>query len=411
MRVKTYISALAVLAILLSAPSPAMSEAEWLAEFWISYGNDSGQAIVGADRNATGNYEAGYDEEATFLSGSKITAYFYHSEWGRANNYYWMDIQDTSLPKEWNFYVASRYPGVHTVVWNLTKAPDTLGLVLVDNYTGVAVDMKAEASYSYTNVSTSPRSFTVKADGSIGMDADAGAGMEGASDTNPPETGITTALPAFTNSLPIAIAYAGTDDVTSTDALEFSCNVDSGAWSEWTKDKSTSLAGLSDGSHTFSVKARDEAGNEDATPATISFAIDMAPPSLTLNTPEPAVLWPVGGSAAGGRIVEASQKTLPVLWPPLAKAQSVTITGYVSDAVSGLDGVSYTLSDEYGEYALSGNAVVSGGGGFSIVLQLMAQRLGTDRDGRTYTVTVTAIDKAGNRDVKAVMVVVPHDAR
>lgn len=41
---------------------------------------------------------------------------------------------------------------------------------------------------------------------------------------------------------------------------------------------------VQDGEHTFSVRARDEAGNEDPTPATVSFLVDGPPPAPTLTT-------------------------------------------------------------------------------------------------------------------------------
>src|SRR5215212_117275 len=62
----------------------------------------------------------------------------------------------------------------------------------------------------------------------------------------------------------------------------FECSVDGGAYASCTSPKN--LTGLSDGSHTFSVKATDAAGNTDATPANWSWTIDATPPETTITS-------------------------------------------------------------------------------------------------------------------------------
>jgi hypothetical protein len=206
-----------------------------------------------------------------------------------------------------------------------------------------------------------------------------------AEDTTPPETTITTGIPEFTGSSEITIDYAGTDDFSSYGSLEFSYSVDISNWSAWTTFTSVSITGLADGAHIFEVKARDEAGNEDPTPASVSFTVDTTPPAVDLNQPNPSILWPPNG------------EMVPVVF-----------SGSAVDIGSGLDRLTYTMVDEYGEFGSSGVIMPESTGGFSFTLSLKADRDGNDPDDRTYTVTVTAIDMVGNTTEKTVTVKVPH---
>ena len=59
----------------------------------------------------------------------------------------------------------------------------------------------------------------------------------------------------------------------------FECKVDSGSYSACTSPRTTSH--LTDGSHTFRVRATDTAGNVDATPASRTFAVETAAVSVS----------------------------------------------------------------------------------------------------------------------------------
>jgi hypothetical protein len=62
----------------------------------------------------------------------------------------------------------------------------------------------------------------------------------------------------------------------------FKCKVDSGAYASCTSPKTT--ASLSDGLHTFFVRATDPAGNTDATPASRHFTVDTHAPQTTITS-------------------------------------------------------------------------------------------------------------------------------
>jgi hypothetical protein len=91
-----------------------------------------------------------------------------------------------------------------------------------------------------------------------------------------PNTTITSNPPALTTSTSAAFTFTSTDAGSS-----FECQLDGSGFSACTSPQSyTSLA---DGSHTFSVRATDPAGNTDATAATHTWTVDTAAPDTTIT--------------------------------------------------------------------------------------------------------------------------------
>jgi uncharacterized repeat protein (TIGR01451 family) len=82
---------------------------------------------------------------------------------------------------------------------------------------------------------------------------------------------------------PVRFRWEGFDDATPSDELLFRWRLDGGDWSDWTRDTSVELTGLSDGEHTFEVQARDLADRIDETPAsrTFRFRNDPNPPQIS----------------------------------------------------------------------------------------------------------------------------------
>jgi len=93
--------------------------------------------------------------------------------------------------------------------------------------------------------------------------------------------------------------------------------------------------------------------------------------------------------------------TPETLWPPNHKMRDVLIQGEATDLCSDVT-LEFTVVDEYGE-------VEPDISDFDEVIQLQASRLGKDKDGRTYTISVTATDGSGNRGTASTVVLVPHD--
>ena len=110
--------------------------------------------------------------------------------------------------------------------------------------------------------------------------------------------------------------------------------------------------------------------------------------------------------------VLALTATPSVIWPVTGETVNVRIDGNGSDAVSGLASVSYVVTDEYGTAltkpvrSLSGSSTT-----WNETLGVVAQREGTDLDGRLYVVVATLTDVAGNTSTITKNILVPHDQR
>lgn len=108
--------------------------------------------------------------------------------------------------------------------------------------------------------------------------------------------------------------------------------------------------------------------------------------------------------------VHADPRTL---WPPNGKRVPVEISGKISDSGSGVDlsTPTYAVKDEYGQIHLTGHLALTSHGRYFARVLLEASRRKHDKDGRHYTITVSAKDKAGNVGSASTAVIVSHDMR
>jgi hypothetical protein len=93
-------------------------------------------------------------------------------------------------------------------------------------------------------------------------------------DSTPPDTTITAHPADPTSSTSASFSFTGSDDQTPPAALTFECKLDSSTFAACISPKSYS--GLSLGSHTFAVRAKDAAGNVDTSPASFTWQIHAA---------------------------------------------------------------------------------------------------------------------------------------
>ena len=204
-----------------------------------------------------------------------------------------------------------------------------------------------------------------------------------------PPTGSVTLSPAansngWNNSLPVTANLSATDSGGS-GVNELRYWVDSGQ-TMVAPGSSASLAFSREGRSTVRLRALDNAGNISPL-VSQAVNIDLTPPKVN---------------------VSASPATL---WPPLGQIVSVSVSGAITDNLSGVDpsGATFTVVDEYGSVQPTGPVSLGAGGSYSFTVSLQASRKGTDLDGRQYTITVSAKDLAGNVGSASTLVTVPHD--
>src|SRR4051812_24876687 len=99
-------------------------------------------------------------------------------------------------------------------------------------------------------------------------------------DTTPPETTISSGPGATTTAITASFSFSASEAGST-----FQCKLDSGSWAGCSSPKS--LSGLAVGTHAFSVRATDAAGNVDATPATRSWTVEAEPQPEPEPEPEP----------------------------------------------------------------------------------------------------------------------------
>src|SRR3989454_2715781 len=103
-------------------------------------------------------------------------------------------------------------------------------------------------------------------------------------DNTPPETFIDAGPSGQIPAGNATLSFSGSDNQTAGPSLAFAWRLDSGPWSPFSADTSANFSGLAESPHVFEVKARDLAGNEDASPASRAFTVG---PALTVTIAEP----------------------------------------------------------------------------------------------------------------------------
>ena len=98
-------------------------------------------------------------------------------------------------------------------------------------------------------------------------------------DTSAPDTVIVSGPASLSNSGNANFDFSGSDDVGVTG---FECSLDGGAFVACSDP--ASFSGLADGAHTLQVRARDDVGNVDPTPASYAWTVDTTPPPAPVIT-------------------------------------------------------------------------------------------------------------------------------
>jgi len=106
-------------------------------------------------------------------------------------------------------------------------------------------------------------------------------------DVGAPTTTLNATPPNPDNNPSPYFEWTGTDDHSLSASLVYSYRVDKGSWSGWSAKGANyvTLTGLREGTHTFEVRAMDEAGNIGNT-ASYTWVLDLTGPEIAITVPE-----------------------------------------------------------------------------------------------------------------------------
>ena len=164
-------------------------------------------------------------------------------------------------------------------------------------------------------------------------------------DATPPIATITNGPPAFSNSTSASLTFTGGDPIVNgfssgLDHLEY--QLDGGGFIN--VPSPASFTNLSDGNHTFQVRAFDKAGNVSS-PTSYSWVVDTIPPTVSISNPSVAttidgpVSFTVSYSDLHFGPITLSAADITLVKTGTANAESVVITGAGATRTVTLQGV------------------------------------------------------------------------
>ncbi|MDY7227928.1 kelch repeat-containing protein [Hyalangium rubrum] len=199
---------------------------------------------------------------------------------------------------------------------------------------------------TYSSLSEGEHVFHVRARDEAGNVNSTPVSYFWAIDLEAPDTALTSAPAGISNESSATFTFS------SETGAFFECRLEEEAsFSVCSSPKS--YANLVEGSHTFQVRARDEAGNIDPTPASYSWSIDLSVPSA-----------PVITSPADGATLSESQPVLSGTAQP-GSSISLTLNGAVASLTTASETGAWSFTPEQpladGAHKLSATATDTGG--------------------------------------------------
>ncbi|MBD2843899.1 S-layer homology domain-containing protein [Paenibacillus sp. IB182496] len=227
-----------------------------------------------------------------------------------------------------------------------TAEPDSTVAVVIDG--GTAVDETADDSGNWSHtpatvLNQGSHTVSATATDAAGNVSDASATVIFMVDTEAPDAStitvpadgatVTTKQPTITGTTESGTTVTVTLDGGTPQAA----TVNGDSWSY------TPSAELSEGAHTVSVVAEDEAGNASSPPATSSFTVDTLPPTLSLKgASEIELLLGASYDDAGASAEDARDGDL---------TNAIQVSGEVDTSTPGIYTLTYDVSDEAGNAA------------------------------------------------------------
>ena len=158
----------------------------------------------------------------------------------------------------------------------------------------------------YTELSEGTHKFEVRAIDVAGNADPSPASFEWTVDTKAPQTALDSHPASLANTATAKFEFSG-EDPAGSGVDSYECRLDSSAPGAWTGCGSPKqYTGLADGSHSFEVRAVDQAGNADQSPASFTWSIDTTAPTTQIDSgPAPLIAasgaeLTFSGSDAGG---------------------------------------------------------------------------------------------------------------
>lgn len=133
-------------------------------------------------------------------------------------------------------------------------------------------------------------------------------------DTTPPDTQVTSGPSGAVTEDLVSFSWSGSDDLSPTSELVYSWYLEGydSEWSDWTTSTSKQYTGLPNRDYTFNVRAKDQGGNVDLTPAQRAFAVSTEPAAAQMYTLSMTVSPLDGGSVSpsSGQYTSGTQLAL-----------------------------------------------------------------------------------------------------
>jgi hypothetical protein len=172
---------------------------------------------------------------------------------------------------------------------NITPTASLVYATYLQGYDSGWSSFSSATSKSYSNLPNGSYTFQVKARDLAGLEdltpATRAFTVNYTPPNLPPNTTVSSGPSGTITVSSATFTYMGSDDVTPTGSLQYATYLqwyDRG-WSSFGSATSRSYSNLPNGSYTFQVKARDQAGAEDPSPATRAFTVNYTPPTFALT--------------------------------------------------------------------------------------------------------------------------------